>query len=281
MELENFGSAANKLADILKDAAGIIIDPAKKFTNSQVEMYIEKKRAKHVIEIEKIELVERAKLRILETEIRRQNNLEAIGYHATLKLPPHAKPEDIDIDWLHHFTDNCKDVGEEELRKIWAEILCKEATDTGQFSKRTISALKNFSIQDCKLFNLCSKYISNFDNGIFFIINPTEVKNYDFFSDSDLSYREFLHMSHLNLISDDNIASFSLDPNEIFVFKIQNKKIHLKNETLEDISQQYIIVTDIGMELMNVITPLQDIDYIESIKKHLANEGFTVTEERI
>lgn len=276
-ELAKFGDAANKLADILKDAAGIIIEPAKKLTNSQVEMYIEKKRVRHSIELEKIELAERAKLRIFETEIRRQHNLEIIGYEAIKQLPPDAKPEEIDIDWLHHFSDSCKDVGEEELRKIWSNILSKEATQRGQFSKRTINALKNFSINDCKIFNALSKYIGNFDESIYFLINPTYSSNYSFFEESEISYREMLHMNHLNLISDNSNAVFATHPNEPITINFQDKELTLENETEKSINQQYYIVTDIGMELMKIVLPEPDELYIEKLKEYFSRRKIKVT----
>ena len=278
-ELAKFGEAANKLADILKDAAGIIIEPAKKYTNSQVEMYIEKKRVKHSIELEKIDLEERAKLRLFETEIRRQHNLESIGFKAIKQLPPHAKPEEIDIDWLHHFSDCCKDVGEDELRNIWANILSKEATKRGQFSKRTINALKNFSISDCKIFDAFSTYIGKFNNSIYFLINPTNCYDYHFFNDSEISYRELLHMNHLNLISDNSNAVFTLDPSELITFQIQNKEITLENETEKIISQQYYIVTDIGMELMKIVLSKSDELYFKKLKEHFLRSKIKVNEK--
>jgi len=276
-EIGKFGEAASKLTEILKDAAGIIIEPAKKYTNSQVEMYIEKKRIKHSIELEKIEIAERAKLRIFEIEIRRQHNLESIGSEAIKGLPEGAKPDDINIDWLHHFADCCKDVGDEELRSIWATILKKEATKSGQFSKRTINALKDFTIEDCQTFNKLSKYISHIDEHIYFIINPTKSKDYNLLENSDINYRELLHMSHLNLLSNTDNAGFKIHPNDSQLLTIQNHEIILNNETEKDIWEIYYLVTDIGMELMKITELNTEEVYINKLKEHFSINKLTVT----
>lgn len=257
--IEGLGKAAENLSLIMRDALGIYIEPAKKKRMAQAEMEIEEKRLFHNYDLEKIDLAERAKLRIFETGTRRQQNLEKIGAEAVSLLPETATPEKINIDWLHHFADSAKDVSEEELRKLWAQILSQEATEPGKFSKRTLDYLKNFSVYDCELFEKLLPFIfMNEENLAFFIVPKSQFSTFK--EKYQIGLFETLHLKNIGLCSTaESGLSFSIAPDEPFKTLYFGKLISIYNPT----NNQIIIydahfLSEAGNQLFSVLDVASD-----------------------
>lgn len=150
-ELSYFGQAAANLTGMLKDYAGIFIEPAKMKKIHKAEIEIKEDNLRQDFRLEEMSIHERARLRALETEVRRQANLEDIGGRVLNILPESATPEYIDVNWINTFASCAEDVGEDELKNLWANILCNESQSPGKYSKRTLNTLKNFDVNDCRM----------------------------------------------------------------------------------------------------------------------------------
>jgi hypothetical protein len=264
--LKKFGEATKVLTEIFKDACGILIDPAKKMTTGAVERYNERKTALQKHEIERLELTERAKTRVLETEIRRQENLELIATKATQLLPETATPERINIDWLHIAMDYCKDISEEELQELWAKILSSEATESGSVSRQTLDVVKNFSKADCELFYQIAPYFIPIEN---------EGKGYAILVEkfSPILYDDILKLGFLGIINSTKI-NFSI----AFLAKtrLNQSKINITHRGQKPISINIYNVSKIGVELLRALNILQNESYFEKFIELVKKEGANV-----
>jgi hypothetical protein len=105
------------------------------------------------------ELLERTAQRISHTEVQRQANVEAIVDQARLALPETIASEPVTKDWSAFFFDSAKDVSEEHLQTIWANVLAKEVASPRSISKRTLEYLKTISKMDADLFERLLRYV--------------------------------------------------------------------------------------------------------------------------
>lgn len=276
--LGKFGKAADRLVQIVQNGLGIYINPAKKISEATAEMEIEKYRLIHKHELERIDLAERARDRLFETEIRRQYNLEEIFTPACQLLSEDASPEMVSKDWLNHFVASSQDVGEEDLRKIWARLLVGEATNPGKFSKRTLDYLKNFSVSDCKLFEKFLPF--TFRSGdLVFIIDP--YNNMDKFGDK-FNFRslEFEHLQTIGIVGPHmrqlNVRGYS----EILYF---NRKIKFTSSTVGltiGLATIYVL-TEVGCQLTHVVDSIENKEYLEEVISNIKKQNLKIEKYEI
>lgn len=220
-------------------------------------------QARQKFELEKIDLVERAKLRLFETEVRRQSNLEEIGKVALKLLPKDAEPEKIDVDWLHRFSSSAQDVSEPKLRLLWANLLAQEAVKPGQFSRRTLDMLKNFNLNDCKTFQKMSQYIFKVgQDGVF-------LREFDYKNFEKIGHSEFLHLSHIGVLEYDINIAYYFEPKEKESLVYWDKKLIVKNDSEIRIEIPVIYVTKVGVELMSIIENHSNESFYKEASRYL------------
>lgn len=112
----------------------------------------------------KQELAYRAAQRISHLEIKRQENLENIIKEAVKVIPPKISNEPVDPDWIAFFFDECKDIGNQDVQKLWGKLLAGEFEKPGTFSRKALSILKTMSSADTKHFEEMVSMIFIIDN---------------------------------------------------------------------------------------------------------------------
>lgn len=251
---------------------GIIIDPTKKIIDAKTEMYIEKQKLRNKHDIKRIDLTERSKTRLLETEITRQFNLEQTFSQAAQLLPENATPENINKDWLHHFVTSSQDVSEEDLRNIWARLLAGEATNPGKFSKRTLDYLKNFSVSDCKLFEKILPFIFRDKNLVFFIDPYFETDK--FLEKFNIELMEFDHLQSIGIIG--NEKGFSITDDDInngIEWRYFDKKVKISiMNTEKTVITHVFTLTEVGSQLSNVVYSAENIEYLNNVVVNISNK---------
>ena len=86
-----------------------------------------------------------------------QHNIDSIVQKAAAELPPHAPAESPSEDWVVHFFEQCKHIGDEEMQSVWARILAGEIGQPGSFSMRTVATVKLMTKSDAEYFTaLCT-----------------------------------------------------------------------------------------------------------------------------
>lgn len=97
-------------------------------------------------------LQERAFPRLVQEEARRQGNLEAIARRAVGCLPAEVNAEPVDPDWAARFVTRAKEVSQEDMQAMWAEVLAREVARPGSFSLATLDVLANLTRREAELF---------------------------------------------------------------------------------------------------------------------------------
>lgn len=201
------------------------------------------------LEIEEIQ--KRALTRLVNEEIKKQENIENITEKCFESLEGNAKPENIEDDWINNFFDKCKLISDNEMQNLWAKVLAGEANDPGRYSKRTIEFMSTMDKYDAELFNKLATFCWNFGElqPIILDFKNKEISNV-------LNYSQFAHLSHIGLISVETLGLSKVIKNkEQINISYCGKLLTLKFPNLEynELSVGYISLTKIGKDIMNTI----------------------------
>lgn len=118
------------------------------------------------------DIVDRARIAWLPERIRKQENREAIFYVTIDELKENKKSEfqeevrsdeEIDEDWLNHFSDYADKASSERMRDLWGRVLAGEIRRPGAFSLRTLGFMSEIDMETAKIFESISEYVINND----------------------------------------------------------------------------------------------------------------------
>lgn len=280
-ELGHFGKATEALMQVLHDYLNIYIAPRQKKADAKAAFDIQREKLINEYELCKLDLEQRAKLRLYETEIRRQYNLEQIGCETVKRLPETATPQKIDKDWLHHFATCAQDVGDEEMQNIWAELLAQEALSPGKYSKRTLDYLKNFSVEDCKVFEKILPYIfkrqySPNRQAAFLVFNWIDIKPKPN-SDINFSTRDVVDLFNIGIITMLGNIGTAFEPSQTYNCSYFGKKIKIVTPGKETVNVIDLIpLTDVGTQLTNVVEAKPNEHYFDTAISKLKSFGLHI-----
>src|SRR5258708_5040845 len=151
----DWSKPANTLIEKISDAIGGIAKPWQIKRVAEADAIAN--RIQTTAEIEKAERLQRAALRFLAEETKKQQNIESIISKALPEVSEQAKPEQIEDDWIANFFDKCRLISDDEMQKLWGKILAGEANSPRKCSKRTVNLLASLDKMDALLFSkLCS-----------------------------------------------------------------------------------------------------------------------------
>lgn len=155
INLGEISKPATVLIEKISDAIGGIFKPYQTVRCAKAEAEAEKIRA--VSQIEITDLQRRALNRFVAEEAQRQFNIEEITRQAIPLLNEAATPEKIEDDWITNFFDKSRLISDQDMQRLWANVLAGEANMPGSFSKRTVNLLADLDKKDAELFTaLCS-----------------------------------------------------------------------------------------------------------------------------
>lgn len=309
-DILGFGKASEKLLDILSETCGTLYRPTKirREASARAEEIRLLGRASAETEAEKIrilglantearlldsnidvEILERAKARLVTREIQRQANFESIAEIAFNELPENVSENPVDKNWRTRFFNIAEDIDDKDMQLLWGKILAGEVASPGRYSIRTLEALKNLSKNEAELFQrLCGL---SFDSGIiaqledtrtpddrkFFIPNSPTCDFIDF----GVNYDEILILRAAGLVVyGDRIESvlhknMKANPN-----CDRNRRIMLNNGisvcfdfTGESIEIPSVVMTQAGRELMSLIPPSPNLPYLRRVAAGLKVRG--------
>ncbi len=159
-DLAGLSKPVCKLIDALKTAGFGIAKPSQIRRVAQAEADAKLTHAYADAAVESVAV--RARQRIADEEIRRQQNIDAIADRALSSLPSVASDSPVDPDWITHFLNESKDTSNREVQELWGRLLAGEIATPDTFSRRTVSMVKLLDSSDAKLFTqLCQLSLSN------------------------------------------------------------------------------------------------------------------------
>jgi len=148
------------------------------------------------------EIEQRALLRMVREEGKRQENIENITAKAIPHLAPDSKPEEVDDDWITHFFERCRLISDVEMQSLWAKMLAGEANKQGAFSKKTVNLVAAFDKSDAELFTIFCTFVWQIGD-ICPIIDDSQNK---LFTDVGINFSTLTHLDDIGLITFDGIA---------------------------------------------------------------------------
>lgn len=209
-----------KLIEVIKEGCGILFEPKRirRKAKAEAEALSILEEAKRQVKLKNteadIEIFNRMGERLLNQELKRQNNLDNINLIAAekLSLEDEVSDEKVDEDWVNRFFDIAKDISNEEMQLIWGHILAGEIKQPKSFSVRTLDILKNLSKQEAHLFKKFGEIAFNDGRGNYFILdtdNGTFLEN-----KFQVKFLEKLILEEVGLISShlNHIYFLDIDP---------------------------------------------------------------------
>lgn len=194
----------------------------------------------------------RAASRRVQTEERRQENIEAIIGHAASELSPNEEisSQSVSSDWSARFFKECEDVGDDKMRLVWGKILAGEIKSPQSFSQRTLSILKNISTEEAQLFNTLCKYSFHVYGRD--IVVPMDLPwSEDFWISKGITFRSTNELVSAGLVTH---HALGLTMSKVKKLLLQGSKssVYLTAENPGDLPMGSTTLTSAGFELSRI-----------------------------
>jgi hypothetical protein len=257
INLGDISKPATVLIEKISDAVGAIFRPYQIRRIAHAEADASKIQALAQIEI--TELHQRALVRMIQEESKKQENIEAIVARALEDLKPDARPESLDNDWLAHFFDKCKLISNAEMQSLWARLLAGEANHPGTFSRKTVEFVAIMDKADAQTFtNLCR--FAWFLGSVLPLIYDTDAEIY---TKHGINFNTLNHLDSIGLISFNSITGFVRRrlPRTITIhYYGRPVNIEFLKDQENELEIGRMVLTKIGQELAPICgsTPLED-----------------------
>lgn len=267
IDLKALSQPAVKLIDAISKGIGTIYEPLgiKRKAKAEAEAaLIFAHTQKELTEIET-----RAMNRVLQTEVRRQLNIDQIVKKAIDFLPESTKTtESVDSDWIADFFNICQDCSHETLQFLWAKLLADEVDRPGRYSRRTIHTIKLLNVEEANLFTklcCCVWNISEDSAGTSkaLIMDTDKAGRY---SDStwDFDGAKITLLEHIDLAE---YQFFDLDIRKSYEFDFFSKKHFIKPQS-DDERLEIVTLSPVGEELFDICGSVPNEEYYNITLKY-------------
>ncbi len=240
---------ATILIEKVSDAIGGIFKPI------QIERVAKAEAKAKLIEtntkIEISELEQRALIRMVREEGKKQENIENITAKALTYLTEDAKPENIEDDWLANFFDKSRLTSDEQMQEIWAKILAGEAKKSCTYSKRTIDLVSTLDKSDAELFtNLCSFIWVLENKPLIYDVNA------DIYQRVNINFGTMTHLQDIGLVNFNNLTGYILAKLEK-TLHLTGDGVHIAlempNNENNTLNIGKVLLTKAGEQLLSVV----------------------------
>ena len=125
-------------------------------------------------------LLVRTQQRLLQDEVKKQQNMDAVVANAAEELLTKEKVSEtpVDEDWSTRFRNIAKDVSSEEMQFIWGKVLACEVEKPGSFSLRTLETIRNLSKTEAATFQRIIPFIIQMNPECFFTSDKELMEKY-------------------------------------------------------------------------------------------------------
>jgi len=274
-DLAGLSEPLKKIIEVISSGIGTLYRPRQIRKEADANAYRKEQEtiaeAKR-IEIEgnaKIDLLERAKRRLVYREFQRQENIEEIAEKAIVLIDQKdVSPDKVDDDWITRFFQYAQDISTEQAREIWSRVLAKEVEQPNTISLRCLDNLKNISNKEAKLFSTLCQMLSN-GNHVFYPSNSElhfEILGLNFAHIEILRDAGLIKPHHLNMI---NFTKES--ENQVLAIGRTNYLVCTKNEYGLGLIK-YHQLTNVGKEIFSIMDIEPREEYFEKIIEHLKQD---------
>lgn len=270
IDLGDLAKPATVLIEKVSNAVGILYEPRRIKRRAEAEAEAEKIKVLAGIELSEIQ--HRGIERFVQQEARKQENIENITAQAAQQLPPDAKTDDLEEDWVAHFFDRCDKVSDKEMQSLWSRLLAGEATKPGTYSKRTVDFVASMDKKDAELF-------TRFCQFTWMVAGPVPLifdNNDEIYKKNGIDFAALKHLDAIGLISFESVSGYRVTGQRkythVFYFGTPTLVEHTKDQDNE-LKLGQALFTQAGRELVNVCGARRNQEFYEYSIKKLADQG--------
>lgn len=150
-----------KLAEIVGDWTGLNARGRERMADAEAYAEVRKVDTQNAIALARLEGEEQVARYIYARESRKMNNVRQIVDQAKTQFSEREQvsSEPVNQDWQNRFFSIVEDVSDEEMQKLWAQILAGEIKRPKSYSMRTLDTLRNMTKEDAELFVVSTSYL--------------------------------------------------------------------------------------------------------------------------
>lgn len=281
-DIAGLSQPLTKLIGVVSGAIGTLYKPKAIRSEADAEAYkieaLAKAEAKKTL-IEgdaKIELLARAKERLVFQELKRQANVEEIADKSISYLEDVVSEEPLDEDWKTRFFNKAQDVSNEEMQEVWAKILASEVSKPGTIGYRTLDIISNLSRKEAEIFQFACTFVTAnkfiWKMGYYFDLHQF-----------GLTYEMLMVLKESSLIHESDILHLSLKMKKVgnnpsaTTIEVGNDIYILTNEKDPEIEKaifNQIALTIAGKELSKIITVEKNTEYFNAFFEAKKSQGY-------
>lgn len=244
-----YGRAAEKLADTVRHVVDLVAGPGRLKAIAQARGDAANIEAQSRVEVQEIETRAVNRLRMRET--RRQKNIESITMKAieALPAPDQVSNEAVSEDWATRFFEECQDIGDEDMQKIWAKILAGEVARPKSFSPKTLSVVRDLTRSDAKLFEHLSGAVWHVPGaGLVPIVHDTKS---DTLKNAGITFAGLTHLMSIGLIEYQS-SGYVIDGLTEIAPQYCGKIHSLRSDAPRRFPLGHVVLTEAGRQLLSV-----------------------------
>jgi hypothetical protein len=266
----DLGKAAEALINRVSDAVGGIAKPWQVERVAKAEAKAEVIKANARVEVSEIE--QRAILRMVREEGRKQENMEAITMMSLEYLNEDACPEKLDEDWLTNFFERSRSFSDDETRRIWAKVLAGEANKAHSFSRRTIDLLATMDAEDAALFSRLCSFIWLLGNEPFLVVPKFDAEP----SVMGLTFDNLVHLDYAGLVTFQPVGGFAKQGFHPFApLSYFGEEVLLRVSKDSTLTTGAALLTRAGVELSRIVEAQRNNAYLSAALEQWGSHGIT------
>ena len=273
INLGDLSKPATVLIEKVCNAVGIVYEPTRIKRQARAEVEAEQIKALARIELRQIE--HRAIERLVHQEARKQENIESITAQAASALPPHAKVESLEEDWVAHFFKQCDSVSDTEMQSLWARLLSGEATSPGSFSKRTVDFVSTMDKKDAALFTALCQFT-------WVIGEPTPLiyeADSNVYNNQGITFSVLKHLDAIGLISFESVSGYVRKGFGKYAHAFyygRPTQLEFSADAGNQLNLGHVFFTSTGRELLGICGSNRNQEFYEYVLQEWAKKGITV-----
>ncbi|MBJ7554442.1 DUF2806 domain-containing protein [Marinomonas spartinae] len=274
INLGDLAKPATVLIEKVSNAVGVLYEPRRIRKKAEAEADAEK--IKTLAGIELTEIQQRGIERLVHQEARKQENIENITAQAATALPPNAKTEDLEEDWVAHFFDRCEKVSDTHMQSLWSSLLAGEATTPGTYSKRTIDFVASMDKKDAELFTKFCQFTWMIGGPVPLIFETSD----EIYTKNGISFSDIKHLDAIGLISFESTSGYinmGFGKNAVIFYFGLPTLIEFNKDKDNQIILGKVLFTQAGKELVNICGAKRNQEFYEYAIKKLSQQNICLS----
>ncbi|MCC4310404.1 DUF2806 domain-containing protein [Alcanivorax marinus] len=274
INLGDLAKPATVLIEKVSNAVGVLYEPRRIRKKAEAEAEAEKIKALAGIELTEIQ--QRGIERLVHQEARKQENIENITAQAATALPPNAKTEDLEEDWVAHFFDKCERISDKNMQSLWSSLLAGEATTPGTYSKRTIDFVASMDKKDAELFTKFCQFTWMIGDPVPLIFESSD----EIYNKNGIDFSGLKHLDSIGLISFESTTGYrniGIDRKAIILYFGLPTLLEFNKDKDNEIKLGKALFTQAGKELVNICGAQRNQEFYEYAVEKLSQQNICLS----